>query len=268
MDETIFPGSWNLVKKNLPGLLGAGVGAIAGSIAAGRRAYRQVQLDNRSKFPTWSERKMPLKARFVAKRRYPTRRRYPSYKRRSTSQGWRRVVRTSNITNPITSLAAASFNSVVLNPTLSYVQTSDLTSAYRLFRVRKVVLHAFPRVDAANSGLASNFTTIMAAACDPEGTSAPANIQAITAYDNGYAKCVPSGQSFKYTFYPKVVNTVDVSGTATAAGSYGMNPWLQLNATGITIPHRQLVFGIQSGANTTLSVDAFFEVHFDVKGMA
>ena len=131
MDTTIFPGSWQFVKKNLPSLLGAGVGAIAGSISAGRRAYKQVQIDSRTKFPTWSERKMPLKARVISRRRFPVRRR--TYRRKLTTLGHRRIVRCTNILNPtFASIAAGSFQSLVFNPVLSAVQTSDLTSAYRL----------------------------------------------------------------------------------------------------------------------------------------
>jgi len=48
-----FPGSWNLVRKNLPGLIGAGVGAAAASIAAAGRLYKKFQRDNQPKSPTW-----------------------------------------------------------------------------------------------------------------------------------------------------------------------------------------------------------------------
>lgn len=151
---------------------------------------------------------------------------------------------------------------------LSTVQTSDLTPVYRLYRIRKVVLHLVPRVDNANSGLANNFQGMVAAACDPESTAVPAAITAITAYDNSYQKHIVSGDRFKYTFYPKVTNSVDIGGTATAAGSYAMNPWLRLDATGITVPHLSLKLGVQVTSSTTVSFDAFYEFHFDVKGIA
>lgn len=262
-----FPGSWSLVKKNLPSLLGAGVGAIAGSLAAGRRAYKQVQLDNKTRFPTWSERKMPLRStRRVGGRRITFRRR-AMRRSRPMPVDYRRIVRSSSALTTIT-ITAGTFNSVVNNIALNGCQTSDLTAAYRLYRIRKVVLHLVPRFDNANGFVSSNFQCVVAAANDPEGTTAPAQLSAVTAYDNGYQKWLRSGTEFRYTFYPKVVNSVDVSGTATAAGSYAMNPWLQLNATGITVPHRQLVLAVGTNAATTLSFDYYFDYHFDVKGMA
>lgn len=262
-----FPGSWGLVRKNLPTLIGAGVGALAGSLSAGRRAYKQVQLDNKTRFPTWTEQKMrSVPARRVGGRRITFRRRAVR-RTRPVSIDYRRVVRSSSALTTLT-ISAGTFNSVVANIALNGCQTSDLTSAYRLFRIRKVVLHLVPRVDSANSALANNFNCVVAAANDPEGTTVPGSLAAVTAYDNGYMKWLRSSQEFRYTFYPKVVNTVDVSGTATAAGSYAMNPWLQLNATGIAVPHRQLVLVVGCNSTSTISFDYYFDYHFDVKGMA
>ena len=91
-----FPGSWGLVRKNLPTLIGAGVGAIAGSLSAGRRAYKQVQLDNKTRFPTWSEQKMrSLPARRVGGCRITFRRRAVR-RTRPVSVDYRRVVRSSS----------------------------------------------------------------------------------------------------------------------------------------------------------------------------
>lgn len=261
-----FPGSWSLVRKNLPTLIGAGVGALAGSLSAGRRAYKQVQLDNKNRFPTWSEQKMrSVPARRVGGRRITYRRR-AIRRTKPVSIDYRRVVRSTAL-NTIT-ISAGTFNSLISNFSLNACQTSDLLNAYRLYRIRKVVLHLVPRIDPSNSSLANNFTSVAAAANDPEGTTAPGNLSAVTAYDNGYMKWLKSSQEFRYTFYPKVVNSVDVSGVATAAGSYGMNPWLQLNATGITVPHRQLVLAVGCTSTSTISFDFYFDCHFDVKGMA
>lgn len=203
MDPTeIFPGSWSLVKRNLPHLLGAGVGAIAGSLAAGRKAYQQVKQDQlRSKFATWSERKMPLlkPARRIGGRRYVRRR----YSRFSRSKGMavnsiKRFVRTNGVlTHTVTAATSAFINR---NVTLADVQTSDLTPVYRLYRIRKVVLHLVARVDAANSGLANNFQAMVATCCDPESSAVPSNIGVITAYDNSYQKFLKSGDKFTYTF--------------------------------------------------------------------
>lgn len=267
MDFTdAFPGSWPLVRKNLPALLGAGVGAIAGSLAAGRRAYKQVQLDNRVKFPTWTERKMPgaMKRRFNIRRRSAYRRRRPFTKRGMSSPD-KRIVRSSGI---LTLTQTASLSAVSSqNVTLSQISTTDLTGIYSLYRIRKVVCHLTPRVDSANSGLANNFVAMVATACDSESTAAPSDVGTVTAYDNSYSKFIKAGTEYRYTFYPKVTNSVDVSGTATAAGSYGMNPWLRLDATGITVPHLSLKIATRTGASTTLNYDYYYDIHFDVRGI-
>lgn len=271
MDPTeIFPGSWSLVKRNLPTLLGAGVGAIAGSLAAGRKAYRQVKQDQlRSKFVTWSERKMPVlkPARRIGSRRYVRRR----YRRLSRAKGMalnsmKRIVRSTAIGSY--TLSAASSLNQSNNITLNQVQTTDLTGIYRLFRLRKVVLHLVPRVDSSNSGVTNNYQAFIACACDPESTAAPSSTLAVTAYDNSYQKFVTSGDRFTYTFYPKVTNTVDLSGAATAVGSYGMNPWLRLDSTGITVPHLSVKFSATTGASTSIVFDYYYDLHFDVKGIA
>lgn len=210
---------------------------------------------------------MPLRtSRRVGGRRITFRRR-PMRRSRPMPVDYRRIVRSSTT---LTSLAitAGTFNSVVSNIALNGCQTSDLTAAYRLYRIRKIVLHLVPRYDNGNSSLATNVQCVVAAANDPEGTTAPGSLSAVTAYDNGYQKWLKSGTGFTYTFYPKVVNSVDISGTATAAGSYAMNPWLQLNSTGITVPHRQLVLAVGCNTSSTINFDYYFDYHFDVKGMA
>lgn len=266
MDATVFPGSWSLVKKNLPSLVGAGIGAIAGSIAAGRRAYRQQAIDARTKFDTWKGEKMPvMKSRRIAGRRYKR----TTYRRPIKPRGegpWKRLVRTS-IVNSLNLTAASSASGAFLLQ-LSDVQTSDLTAAFKLFRLRKVVMHVLPRVDAANSGVSSNFQALFAVACDPESSSTPANLTEVTAYDNSYQKFLTSGDRLKYTFYPKAVNVVGNGGAAAYAGSYGMNPWLQLNATGIAIPHNALKWAVNTSASTTLVFSYYLEYHFDVKGIS
>ena len=253
MDPTSpFPGSWNLVKRNLPSLVGAGIGAIAGSLSAGARAYRQAKLDQRVKFQTWSERKMPVirPARRVSYRRI-ARRPYRRYTRSKgmVLNGVKRFVRTSAVKSFSISASTTAFGS--FNCLLSDVQTSDLTPQWRLYRIRKIVMKLVPRVDTANSGVTNNYSIYAAAACDPESTSAPTTIQQITAYDNSHEKFLPSGSVFQYTFYPKVTNSVDISGVATAAGSYAMNPWLRLDATGITVPHLSLKYGLATESTST-----------------
>lgn len=270
MDPTsLFPGSWGLVKRNLPGLVGAGLGSIAGAFVAGRKAYRQIQSDSRrSRFVTWREPNMSVPRApvlRVGRRRFPYRRRYVRHNKGMVPNNIRRIVRSSALSSQTIAAGTSTQNSTSI--TLNQVQTSDLTGIYRLFRLRKAVVHIVPRVDPANSGLANNYQCIIAAACDPETTAAPANFQAVTAYDNSYQKFVTSGDRFKYTFYPKVTNTVD-NGGATAAGSYAMNPWLRLDATGIQIPHLALKLCFQTSAATTINFDVFYDLHFDVRGIA
>lgn len=266
-------------RKFLPGLVGAGLGSALAAIRSGAEAYRQARKDSANKFVTWSERPAPrpvvrrsvpratvMKRRLPSGRRY--RRRYVRVKRgKSLGDGYaKRMVRTTGLLG--TAIAAASTQYTNTNITLDLVQISDLTAAYRLFRIRKVVLHLVPRVDTANSGLANNFQCLIAAACDPESTAVPASITEITAYDNSYQKFVSSGEHFTYTFYPKAVNAVGNAGATAYVGSYGMNPWLQLNAGGASIIHQALKLGFQVGSASTISFQYFFEIHFDVKGQA
>lgn len=262
MDVTSpFPASWSLVRKNLPGLLGAGVGALAGSFVAARKAYRQAQVVSRPirKMPVRMAR--PLRA---ARRRFSRRRYVPRNK--GMSLGYRRIVR-STASSSLAITGPAQRNVVNVNSLLNTIETTDLQGIYSLFRIRKVVLHLVPRVD---PGAATNLQTLVAACCDNESTAVPAGIAQITAYDNSYSKWLVSGDRFTYTFYPKVTNTVDISGTATAAGSYGMNPWLRLDATGITVPHLSLKIGAEVATGlgaATQSYDYYFDYHIDVKGM-
>lgn len=262
-------------RKYLPTLVGAGVGSVLSAIAAGRKAYRQVQADNSFKFPTWSERPVVRRARmprrFTMKRRLPSGRRYRRrYSRmklgKTLGEGWpTRLVRTSGPLGLSIAAGVTSFSSTDI--LLNIVQTSDLVAAYKCYRIRKVVLHLVPRVDYGNSGVANNFQAMVAASCDPEDNAAPTSITQITAYENSYQKFVTAGDRFTYTFYPKVVNAVGNSGAAAYVGTYGLNPWLQLNATGIVIPHQSIKIGIHTSASTTVQFNLFYEIHFDVKGL-
>lgn len=267
-----LPGSWNLVKRNLPTLLGAGAGAVIGAWKAGRKAAARIQEDSqRSRFPTWSvkqrSRNMPrYSAMRIGRRRYPMRRRGTAGRRKGMSQEFRRIVRSTGISNE--AVAAATLKFDTYSPTLNQVQTSDLTAIYRLYRLKKVVMHLVPRVDPGNSGVSSNFTAYVGTCCDPESTTAPTALTQISAYDNSYQKWLVSGDRYSYTFYPKVTNSIDISGTATAAGSYSTNPWLRLDSVGITVPHLCLKLGISVGAVSSLTYDVYYDYHFDVKGIA
>lgn len=242
-------------------------GAVGSAISTGLRAGRAISAD--SSLPVTWKGEMPM-----MKRRLPNRPRYGSRKNylrravipRPVYSSWRRVVRTGASFE--SSISAGTFVGAISNMTLNDVKVSDLITAYRLFRLRKVVVYFASKVDSANNGVTNNFVVRVSTACDPEGTTVPANVTDISAYDNSRDGYLTSGSVFKYTFYPKVVNTVDNGGAPSAAGSYSLNPWLQLNSTGAAIPHRQLVWGLTTTASTTVSVSRYFEYHFDVKGMA
>lgn len=242
------------------------IGAAAAQVYNAFRVGQRIPPTTSRTFPTFSMKSGPSRARRVAGRR----RRYIRPRRSLKLTDYRRVVRCGG-TFDSTQPANSSFFATTHNFSLNDVKTDDLVAAYRLFRLRKVVVYVTPRLDPANSGLVNNFQARISAACDPEGVALGTltGPTIISAYDNSRDSFVTSGKTFKYTFYPKCVNTVDNAGTATAAGSYAMNPWLQLNATGIQIPHRQLLLGYSmSGVTTGLAFSRYFEYHFDVKGMA
>lgn len=264
-----FPGSWPLVRKNLPGLLGAGLYTIGSNYLAGRRAYKALRQDSvRQPFATntVSRTKMPVSRRpamRIAKRRMTRR-----FSKGMSTNMTKRFVRSTSLTGNSLQVTATTAAYTSINASLNNVLTSDLTPVYRLYRIRKVVLHLVPRVDTANSAQVSNYNAFVSAACDPESTAAPANPTQVSAYDNSYQKFVTSGDRFTYTFYPKVTNSVDINGTASAVGSYAANPWLRLDSTGITVPHLSLKLAIQTNAATTLNFDYYFDYHFDVRGIA
>lgn len=212
---------------------------------------------------------MPFKPMRRSTRR-PTYRRRPFNRRRGmTTVSQKRLVRTSAVKSFSVTAGQTVFGgfSAILND----VQLSDIQTMWRLYRLRKVVMTLTPRIDPANSGVTNNYQFYVAACCDPENTTAPLNIQAITAYDNSYSKFINSGNKFQYTFYPKVTNTVDSAGTALAAGSYSVNPWLRLDVPGSAVPHLHLKYGVATESTSTATSIAFnyvLEYHFDVRGIA
>lgn len=257
-----FPGSWGLVKKSIPPLVGYAAGRLVESYKAGQRAARAVASDPPFATSTRTMRTVSLKRRRVPRRSYVRRR----FVRPRGDGGYRRIVRSgpSSFLSIINGTVAYS----AITPKLSDVYMDDLLAVYRFYRLRKVVLHLVPRIDQANSGLVNNFNIQTAAGCDPENNSPPQSISSITALDNHRMIWLQSGSQFKYTFYPKAINTVDNAGTASAVSSYGMNPWLFCSTTGITVPHYCLKLGVKTGANTTINFDFYLQYHFDVKGFA
>jgi len=144
------------------------------------------------------------------------------------------------------------------NPALSAVFNTDLQAAWDLFRIRKVQVIVTPLFDPGNSGIVNNDQLAMYAACDPSTNVSVISIPQIGAYQNHKARVLVAGKEFVYTFYPKAVNSVFDGTTTQPAGSYGMNPWLQCNATGVTIPHQSLQLGCQTNkAPSTANTEGF-----------
>lgn len=256
-----LPTSWRLA---------AGVGSLAATLYKTHRAQKLLtDQDAREKFITWDKPAvMPVVARRVAGRRVGFKRRRYTARRTSNAGSVRRLVRWSGA-GTATIAAAGSTIGVASTIALSGVQTSDLVSNYKFYRIRKVVLHVVPNVALGNSGVTGNGPALLIGYCDPETTTVPTSSQQASAYDNAYMKQIVDGEKFRYTFYPKPVNTMDVAGVATAVGGYGATPWIALTASGITVPHRSYGLWIQNAGPAPAGgcIYTFYtEVHFDVKG--
>lgn len=254
-------------KRFLPSAIGLAASSVYNTVLASNRQRKQVALDARQRFPTWKESSsMPrttYRPRYASRKRYSRR---PRMIRRMRPDAIKTLVRTT----PLATYNTLATGLLGVSPsfTLGQVFTNDIVAAYRLFRLVKIKLHLVPRVDPGNSGLVNNCQAFIAAACDPEGSTAPTSISQVTSYDNSYQKLVTASDRFTYTFYPKVVNVVDNAGTSSAASSYSTNPWLLLSTAGLVIPHRQLLLYIQQGNAVALSYDHYFEYTFQVKGLA
>lgn len=150
--------------------------------------------------------------------------------------------------------------------TLGGFVTSDLQSVFQEYRVKKVVVQLTPREDPGNSGIVNNAQKHVICASDTDNV-ASTNTQGVGAYANAKSGVLVAGKSFYYTWYPKVCNYVFNGTTGAAAATYKTNPWLLLNATGVTIPHYMLLYAIQStNATDTSVVDFQYTIYFDVRG--
>lgn len=244
------------------GLLGLGATALSTAFKLGRRAYQQSIND--PPFPTTTmpvKMSRPLK---VAGRR----RNYPrTFGRRRNTPLYRQYRRSATATTFLSTTTIS--GGYILSPTLGGVPTADISSAYRMFRIRKCVFTMYPRVDPANSGLVNNFQYTAYMANNPEGpVAAPTSINDMSIYDNCASKPLVSGQVFTYTFYPKVTNSVQGASTAVSAGSYATNPWLKFDAAGLAVPHQQLLVFVQQGGtpgSTTINFEGYVTIYFDVK---
>lgn len=263
MDSIPSSSALTVLKRSLPGALGAAAASAAYNFALGARARQSI--DTSRSFSTWSS-KMPSYRKRSRSRRAP-RRAMPMVRYRSPLTNYVNCRRTTGLYSlTIPSGTYSNFSTSVIR--LNLVKTADLIAAYDMYKIRKVQAVFVPSYDPGNSGLANNNTQQLVCSCDPASNTSLTTLADIAAYDNHKSTWMTSGRPWVYTFYPKVLNTVDNSGTATASGSYAVNPWLSLSTGGVDIPHRQLhIF-----TSTTLPAPAagiplsyYFVIHFACK---
>lgn len=245
-------------------------GPLVGAAALGYELYRlgnraSKAIANDPPFPTTTT--MPTTYRPKFTRRVTTRRRYVP---RRYGMTWRTLTRTTASFNSFQIAAAATTGFKSDTILLDFVQTTDIVNAYDLYRIKHVDVFVTNRIDPANSGLANVNPPLVTLACDPASSTPPTTMTQAGAYDNAKSMFIVSGQTMRYRFYPKVTNSVDISGTATAAGSYATNPWLRLDAIGITVPHLSCLFAAQNNlaiAGNPQVFSYYYRITFQVKNI-
>lgn len=148
---------------------------------------------------------------------------------------------------------------------LANVYTTDLIASYEAYRMKRVTLILTPQIDQGNSGIVNNYNTHIYACNDPTGDPTTLSNTQICSYSNyKYGLCL-AGKSFYYSYFPKVLNSVDQNGTATGVGNYGkFNPWINLDTAGVNIVHKRLIFNINASATSTVVYNYVFKIEFDV----
>lgn len=255
-----FPASWSLVKNSLPSLASYALGSVVSAYRAGKRARAAIDSDSRDPRVV-APMSRPIPARRVSMRRYKRR----TFRKVPRPFGVRSLVRSTPPLGPLSLLGAGTTGFLVETPALNYVQTSDLTTAFQYFRIKKVVLHLWPRVDPSNSGVSNNFIAQVSAACDLANSTVPTAVTQVTAYENSRSMALVPGKVFNYTFYPRPVNQM---GGAVSDGGYGAAPWISLDSLGIAQAHRCLKLAVanNNAATSNIYYDYYFDIHFDVKG--
>lgn len=152
---------------------------------------------------------------------------------------------------------------------LNLVQTTDIGGTWDMYRIKKIMVTVAPQVDPGNSGVVNNASLQWYFACDHIGAINSANFLNVGAFQNHKMIVTASGASASYMFYPKVTNTVDVSGTASAVGAYGAsNPWINCTTAGFAVPHKRLLLCCTS--NDTTSVQKLvltYKIFFECKNI-
>lgn len=148
---------------------------------------------------------------------------------------------------------------------LGYVQTSDLTSLFREYRIRKVVVEFTPQLDPGNSGVVNNAQLHIVVAKDNEAASVVSYTN-VASYNNAKEGTLVAGRTFRYSFVPTPATLLN--GGSTALHTWAKNPWIICSTNGITAPHYRLLYYIVStNASTTTTVDIKYTLYFDVRGI-
>jgi hypothetical protein len=148
MDSIPSSSAWTVLKRSLPGALGAAAASAAYNFALGARARSSI--DTSRSFPTWSS-KMPSYRKRSRTRRAP-RRSMPMVRYRSPMTNYINGRRTTPIYSlTIPSGTYSNFSTSVIR--LNLVKTTDLIAAYDMYKIRKVQAVFVPTLDPANSCL-------------------------------------------------------------------------------------------------------------------
>lgn len=256
-------------RRYLPGLVGAGAGAVASALLGGYSADKAISRDS-NRPVTWVPYKRPV----------PTMKRpRPMLRRRAMRRMTRRI---SRFRRPVsdgytivrrTAINGAGFAvSGTLNPSvqgmsflLSYLpNVTDFTNLYQQYRIKKIQIKLIPRNDFGNSnglGVAAVGTSIpqIALANDTAKTFAPTDLNTVLSYNNCRLLDMHGSRPVYHTLFPKSINTVQ---------GVNVNPsydWLFTSNT--TIPHYGVQFAwVTATPNIAIDVYATYTVEF--KGRA
>lgn len=175
---------------------------------------------------------------------------------------------------PIVVSTASGVGGFRSNVTLSQVFLTDILPVFDVYRMKRVTIEVIPRwdtganyVSTSGGAIGPNDTIWAVAACDPanESIAAP-TLDVVSKFGNYKCQPIVSGGNFKYSFYPKVSNSVQGASASVNSGSYGkFNPWLKMDADGVLVPHSNIIFGLQTAfaASLVTSYTYTLTIEFD-----
>lgn len=260
-------------SRYLPGLVGAGAGALASSFLGGLAADKAISRDS-SRFVTWSKYRRPTPPSVPMKRpRAMTRRRVMrryarrvSRFRRPSSDGFITIRRTCLNATGFAVVGSSNPTNLIFTFQLGYLPNiNDFTALYSQYRIKKIQLKICCRNDFGNAnglGTTALGTSIpqIAIANDPAKTTPPATINDTLAYNNVRLCDLHGSRPIYHTIYnPMAANTVQ------GVNVSPMNSWLLTTNTGI--PH----YGVQFSwvtASTTIGIDVYATYTVQFKGRA